>query len=429
MEQQTTIDVAVVGAGIVGICCACYLKQAGLNVLLLDRQPPAEGASKGNAGHFATEQVLPLASPHILTKIPAMLLNPLGPVAIQWQYLPQILPWLMRFIWQSRMHTFKQNMLALQALNEEALTAYRPLLKAAKIEHLVNIHGSMVVFESQAAFAANQAQYQLMAAHGVIVNYLTAEEVRALEPLLSKQVTAGVLFPNTGHTINPYRLAIDLYDYYRKIGGHFQCANVTALYKTADGCVIHVQPRDYLHSQKENSQYQVRRLVLTTGAWSKQWVQQLTGIKVPLDTERGYHLMVPGANQMLKMAVSSGERKFIMTPMEAGLRLAGTVEFAGLQRPANMKRADMLLQHAKALIPELPNQPGERWMGFRPSLPDSLPVIDQIGPIYFAFGHQHLGLTQAAITGQLIKEMIQGVKPSINLTPYRITRFGGSCRD
>ncbi|WP_163833867.1 NAD(P)/FAD-dependent oxidoreductase [Spartinivicinus ruber] len=426
MEQQATIDVAVVGAGIVGICCACLLKQEGLNVLLLDRLPPVEGASKGNAGHFATEQVIPLASPHILTKIPAMLLNPLGPVAIQWTYLPQILPWLLRFIWQSRMDTFKQNMLALQALNEQALMAYQPLLKAAGVEYLVSINGSMVVFESQAAFTASQAQYQLMADHGVTVNYLTAEEIRELEPQLSQQLTAGVLFPNTGHTINPYRLAMCLYDFYRQIGGHFQCADVVALYKEADGCVIKTQAnacQTDSASPYHMSHYKVPRLVLTTGAWSKQWVQQLTGIKVPLDTERGYHLMVPEAANMLKMAVSSGERKFIMTPMEEGLRLAGTVEFAGLKRPANMKRADILFHHAKALLPTLPEQQGERWMGFRPSLPDSLPVIDQQGPVYFAFGHQHLGLTQAAITGQLIKEMIKGVKPSLELNPYRINRF------
>ncbi|MDE1460662.1 NAD(P)/FAD-dependent oxidoreductase [Spartinivicinus poritis] len=424
MEQQTTIDVAVVGAGIVGICCACYLRQAGLKVLLLDRLPPAEGASKGNAGHFATEQVLPLASPHILTKIPAMLFNPLGPVAIQWQYLPQIFPWLLRFIWQARAYCFKQNIFALQALNEQALTSYQTLLKAAGIEHLVKTNGSMVVFESPTRFKASQLQFELMADHGVSINYLNGEQVREQEPNLSRQVTAGVLFPDTGHTINPYRLAMALYDYYRGIGGDFQCANVTGLYKNGDGCVIKVQATHQPANHEVNSQYKVPRLVLTTGAWSKQWVQQLTGIKVPLDTERGYHLMVPSAGHMLNMAVSSGERKFIMTPMEEGLRLAGTVEFAGLQRPANMKRADILFHHAKALLPELPNQQGERWMGFRPSLPDSLPVIDQDGPVYFAFGHQHLGLTLAAITGQLIQEMIQRAKPSVNLTPYRVTRFG-----
>lgn len=413
MGQHTTIDVVVVGAGIVGICCACLLKQSGLNVLLLDRSLPAEEASKGNAGHFATEQVLPLASPHMLTKIPSMLFNPLGPIAIQWPYLPRILPWMLRFIWQSRSHIFKQNTVALQALNEQALAAYQALLKAAKIEHLVKIQGSMVVFESQDTFNASQAQYKMMAEHDVPIDYLNGEQTRELEPHLTQRVEKGVLFPNTGHTVNPYQFTISLYNYFREMGGDFQCTNVTALYHTDHDCCIKTQ----------TVEYKVPRMVLATGAWSKQWVQQLTGIKVPLDTERGYHFMVPNGADQLSMAVSSGERKFIMTPMDMGLRLAGTVEFAGLRRPANMKRADMLFHHAKALLPTLPEEQGSRWMGFRPSLPDSLPVIDQQGPVYFAFGHQHLGLTQAAITGKLIKEMIQGIKPSVDLTPYRLARF------
>lgn len=416
MAETQNKTIAVVGAGIVGICTGLYLQQAGYKVTIFDKEGVAQGASKGNAGHFATEQVFPLADMSLLPQVPKMLLDPLGPFRIKASYMLKAMPWFIRFIWNMRKSKYQQNKLALKALNQAAMPAYQPLIKAAGVGHLFYQQGSLLVSEQDEPTALKQV-YNSFKDNEVAVYFLNRKSLLALEPNLSDKVKHGIYFKEVGHTADPELLAIGLFDHFISQGGRFCKAEVKRVEQTQDNTQLHTDEQSYTQD----------KTIIATGAWSKPLAEQL-GYSVPLDTERGYHLMLPEQNR-LSIPVASLERKFIMTPMLAGLRLAGTVEFAGLRAPANEARAHALLPHAQALLTEpleyqvksLPN-----WMGFRPSLPDSLPVIGQAPrheKVYFAFGHQHLGLTQAAITGQLIAELITGTTTSLDLSPYCISRF------
>ena len=317
----------------------------------------------------------------------------------------------------TRQKPFTAGAEAIQPLNEASLGAWQGLLTSIGAADQLKVDGSFLVFENPETFADyQQSTLPLIQHYGVKTAQVSGDELREAEPALSKEITQAVFFPETGHTTNPLKLCETLFQHFIQQGGEFIQTEVTGVQQKGQGCQV-----DTL-----NGQYQLPQILITTGAWSKGIVQQATGVKVPLDTERGYHLMVPAASKLLNVPVSSADRKFIMTPMEEGMRLAGTVEFAGLQAPANMQRAHMLTQHAKALLSDLPEQTGESWMGFRPSLPDSLPVIDRVGSrgqILLAFAHQHLGLTQGAITADLILDLVQDKTPQISLDAYRLSRF------
>lgn len=409
-------SIAIIGAGIVGICTGLYLQRAGFNVTLFDKEGPAQGASKGNAGHFATEQVFPLADSNLLPQIPKMLLDPLGPFRIKASYLLKATPWFMRFISNMRKTKFERNKQALKALNEQSMDAYQVLIDEAKLDHLFTKQGSLLVSEQDDATELKKV-YNEFKNNGVDVSFLDRKQISAMEPNLNEKVKFGIYFSQVGHTADPEVLAKSLYKHFIDQGGQFIQASVNNISQLDESTNV----------QTDKTNYQYNKVIVATGAWSKALAQQL-GYKVPLDTERGYHLMLP-EQDCLSIPVASLERKFIMTPMLNGLRLAGTVEFAGLEAPANEARAHALLPHAKAMLKQnldhdarkLPN-----WMGFRPSLPDSLPVIGQAtqhNHIYFAFGHQHLGLTQAAITGKVVAELIAGQPTSLDLRPYCISRF------
>ena len=409
-------SIAVVGAGIVGVCIALYLQKNGKTVTIYDGKGPAEGASKGNAGHFATEQVFPLADVGLLPQVPKMLMDPLGPFRIKLSYLFKAIPWFARFLLNMRQSKFNQNKAAIKSLNEASMAAYKPLIEDAGITHLFHKQGSLLVSEQDSDNALKEA-YQAFKANDVNATFLNQKQLLAMEPNLSKQVKHGIYFSDVGHTTDPALLTKALFQHFLTSGGEFVNLDVQEVLQDKNNAVVKSGDKTFSHELA----------IIATGAWSKPLVKKL-GYRVPLDTERGYHLMVP-EQETLSIPVASLERKFIMTPMLSGLRLAGTVEFAGLEAPANNARAHALLPHAKALLTQplehnatdLPN-----WMGFRPSLPDSLPVIGKAPNhqhIYFAFGHQHLGLTQAAITGQVISELINQEKTSLDLSPFCISRF------
>ncbi|MCL6416825.1 FAD-binding oxidoreductase [Aestuariirhabdus sp. Z084] len=409
-------EIAVLGAGIVGCSCALALQQSGYQVTLIDPGGISEGCSKGNAGHFATEQVLPLATPGLLWKIPGMLLDPLGPVAIRAPYFHRIAPWLVRFMLNTRQQPFSAGTQALCRLNEASLPAWQRLIKRIGAQELFRLEGSLLVFEKQQSFDNYRATQETLRSCGVDSIPLSGNEAREMEPALSGTIRHALLFPNTGHTTNPYRLTKTIANAFTARGGRYLQQAASRLRIVDDGveCGLDSGPRQF------------SSLVLATGAWSRPLLKQLTGKSIPLDTERGYHLMLPQSGNALRVPVTSAERRFIMTPMEEGLRLAGTVEFGGLDLPPNMRRADMLAHHAQALLPNEQSTTGEKWMGFRPSLPDSLPVIDRIGPrgqLLLAFGHQHLGLTQAAITAELVLKLANHEHPELDPSPFRLDRF------
>lgn len=406
-------DVVIIGAGVVGLATAAALQSAGRDVLLLDRDAPGAGTSFGNAGHFATEQVFPLADPALLPQLPGMLLDPLGPFRIRLNYLWRALPWFARFLANMTPSARARNTRALRALNEDAMAAWQTLLAELSLdEHLVT-NGSLLVFERGDARAV-QAQRDKYAREGVACRYLDGDQVRQMEPALDDRIRHGIWFTETGHTPDPYALSQGIWSALEGRGARYRQAEVTGL--SGDGAVM----------LSGGERIEAADVILCAGAYSGELAAQ-AGHKVPLDTERGYHLMLPTQSGLTR-PVASAERSFIITPMAHGTRLAGTVEFAGLSAPMDPRRADILLTHGQALLPGLSGVGAERWMGFRPSLPDSLPVMGRAASrVWFNFGHQHLGLTQAAASGHWLSEAVNGGNGE-RLSPFSPRRFNGNPR-
>lgn len=410
-------QVTVIGAGIVGICCALYLQRDGHRVTVIDQHQPGEGCSKGNSGIFAIEHCVPLASPGILAEVPEMLLDPLGPLTLRWSYLPRMAPWLLRFIRAGFRDRFESISNALHNLNCHALEAYRPLVKSADALDMVLGRGWMFVYESDQSYEkAKKREIEVRRRRGVNLRVLDSNEVQELEPALSPNVRRGILFPDVAHCTNPHRFVTVLAEDFRRKGGSILQEKVTG-FTIGPGGPTQVRMGAVTHG--------VDVVVLAAGAYSRKMASQL-GSRVPLDTQRGYHVMLPEPNVELRLPIISGDFHCAMTPMEEGLRVGGTVEFAGVDAAANYARADKLLSVARRVLPGLSETVSSRWMGCRPSLPDSLPVIDRSphhASVYFAFGHGQLGLTQGAITGKLISEMVMSRPTTIDVGPYRVDRF------
>ena len=409
-------DVAVIGAGVIGTCIAERLQHQGKQVLLIDREGPGEGCSKGNAGHFATDIILPLANFSTLLSVPKLLLDPMGPLTLRWSYLPKLLPWLMRFTWSAMPHKTAATIEALKVLNRPSITRFESLLNRTGLQALMTQRGALTIYQNAKNAAKNQAHLELVQQHGVKVEHLSGDQVRELEPALTQDVKGGLFYPDTAHTINPYRLVTELSQVFLTSGGKFLKQNV--------------QDFDFSAPEKvaiktDGETIFAKEIVIACGAFSKP-LARLIGHKVPLETERGYHLMLPTPGVEVTRPVTSFERSFVMTPMEEGLRLAGTVELAGLKAQENWQRATSLFDHASHILPGLNQTDGKTWMGHRPSLPDSLPVIGRSpkqSRAIFAFGHQHLGLTQAAVTADLVDEIVFERSEPTEISAYRVDRF------
>lgn len=421
MANNVSHDIAVVGAGIIGVACALRLARKGLRVVVIDQQPPGHGASFGNAGHLATEQVFPIADASILKRLPAMLMDPMGPLRLDWKYLPRALPWFTRLLLNLRPAPFQNTVAGLRALNESSLEAWQRLLADIQRPDLLKIDGSLLVFERPESRQAVQALQARLHQQQVPVDYWQAGAIRETAPQLSEQIQGGLFFPRTGHFIDPYRVVCELVEAAKASGVSFVQQQVQGGHVQEHGVALITG----------NGALTARRVLIACGAHSAKLTAALTGKKVPLDTERGYHLMLPQEHDRLPFPVTSLERKFIMTPMSEGLRLAGTVEFAGLEKPPSMERAWQLHRLSKGLFrKDLSAEAATPWMGFRPSLPDSLPVIDRVcgGKVLLAFGHQHLGLTQAAVTAEMVVRMArpatakEACRPPLN-EHYRLDRF------
>lgn len=410
-------QVTVIGAGIVGTCCALYLQREGFRVTVIDQQAPGEGCSKGNLGIFAIDHCVPQASPGILAEVPPMLMEPLGPLTVRWSYLPRFTPWLLRFIRASFGDRFESISVALHNLNRYALEAYQPLVEGAGASNMVLSQGWLIVYESERSFErANKTEIEVRRRRGVSVRVLDSDQVQELEPTLAPSIKRGVLYPEVEQCTNPCRFVKVLAEDFQRKGGTILQEKVTGFTFGPGGPVK-------VHTEAQARAVDV--LILAAGAYSRDMARQL-GSKVPLDTQRGYHVMLPEPNVELRHPIMSGDFHCAMTPMEEGLRVGGTVEFAGVHARPNYARADKLLAVARRILPDLSETVSSRWMGCRPSLPDSLPIISRSpshSSVYFAFGHGQLGLTQGAITGKLITEMVMDQPSTIDVSPYRIDRF------
>ena len=408
-------DVLVIGAGIIGLACAFRLAQEGKSVLLLDRDQPGRGASFGNAGHIATEQVFPLASPETMRGALRYLLDSEGPLRIRPAYLLSILPWLIRFAKASRADAFDRGAMGLSALQSTAHVDMASILRDANASQLLKMNGHLVLVENAKSTPAAQREITRSRVFGIDAEWISSTDAKQIAPDITAHIEGALKFAGTGHVADPYAVCTALHDAYLAAGGKFVQAEVLRIENTADGFTAHTA----------TDTYRAKHLVLSCGAWSKTLAMQL-GYPVPLDTERGYHIALPGVHAQFAIPVASFERKVIMTPMSGGLRMTGTVEFGGLKLPPDPKRFELLSRHMNALAANIPTTNIATWMGFRPSLPDHLPVLGRVPDgrnLFFAFGHQHLGLTLAGVTARIIAAQIMGRDPEIDLTPFSPNRF------
>lgn len=408
--------VTVIGGGAVGVCSALYLQREGFAVRLVDRAGVGGEASRSNAALICADDCVPLATPAVMRRVPSMLVDQLGPLAIRWQYLPQLAPWLYQFVRASSPRRVEQISTALMSLLNLAMESYASLLSEINQPHLITRSGLLYVYGSEPAFAADQYALDLKRRRGVAFEVLDGKAVGELEPMLQGKSVHGAYCPGSGYAPSPYRLVRTLADQFVRAGGELIHANVLGME------IVDDKPTNLLTN---DGLYGVDRIVVAAGAWSRPLVKQL-GVDVPLDTERGYLMVLPHAERRPRIPFLVVDRHVGVTPTDGGLRLAGGVEFGGLRAEPNLARADALLKGITPVLGQVSTKGAMRWMSFRPSMPDSLPVIGWapgLSGAFFAFGHGHLGLSLAAITGRLVAEAMAGRQPSVDLAPFGADRW------
>ena len=408
-------SIGVIGAGIQGICVSLCLIKKGFKVTLLDRDDPGkDSASYGNAGHFSPYASAPINRPNILVDVPSMLLSSTGPLSLRWNYVFKMIPWFLKFIKncskKKMMHTAKY----MHQILNLALPAYDELFKDIDISELVENKG-IIYFWTNKDLKSRDLEIKIRNELGVKQQLLTPHEIHDLEPHIRKIYHGGVLYPYARHARNPRKILLKLFDSFIQKGGRFEKKNVQKINFSSENKPI---------IQTNLNFYSFDKIVVTCGAFSKKFTDQVNE-KIPLETERGYHVHFKGNDHLLSRPVIFLNRGFGISPMEQGLRVVGTVEFGGLENPPSKKRIQNLINGAKYLFPELGKHQDE-WLGFRPTLPDFLPVI---GPsknhknLFYSFGHHHLGWTLGAISGKIIAGMIAEEKTNLDLSPYNSLRF------
>jgi D-amino-acid dehydrogenase len=409
-------DVAIVGAGIVGICAAAYLAEAGYKVTVYDRTGVCEETSSGNASAFAFSDVLPLAHKGMMRNLPRWLADPLGPLAIRPSYLPKLLPWLWRF-WQAGSPVHYEASLAAQAsMMKLAEPEWMSLLDRSGTKNMLREDGSLELYESEAEFLASLPGWAARDRFAIPYRHIEGEELAALQPGLSRQFIKATFVPGWKTADDPKILGKALWTYAERLGAEFVKGDVGLVMPAKERVAIQL---------KQGRTIMASKVLIAAGAWSHLLVQQL-GDRIPLETERGYNTTLPADAFDVKRQLIFGGHGFVITPLETGLRIGGAVELGGLKLPPNYARSKAMLEKAKRFLPGLKTEGGREWMGFRPSLPDSLPVIGRAKStpnVYCAFGHGHLGKTQAAGTARLIRDLVSGEAPAIDISPFSPQRF------
>ena len=412
---MANLRVGIVGAGIQGVCNALFLQKKGFQVTLFDREDPgSQAASYGNAGHFSPYASVPVNRPDILSDVPAMLLSSTGPLALKWNYVPRMLPWFLKFIKncskKNMMHTAKY----MHQILDLALPAYDELFEEIDLSGLVENKGIMYIWNDQ-NLKSRELEINIRKEIGAEQQLLNKKEIHDLEPNIKNIYHAGVFYKKARHARNPGKIWVKLFEDFVKKGGKFLKLNIQKVDFDENNPVL----------RSETQRFIFDKLVICCGAFSKKLTDNLHE-NIPLDTERGYHIHYKGFDNLISRPVVFQNRGFGMTPMEQGLRVVGTVEFGGLSNPLSKSRIKNLVDNAKFLLDGLPDHHDDEWLGFRPTLPDYLPVI---GPsknynnVYYSFGHHHLGWTLAAISGKIISKMISNENTNLDLEPYSSLRF------
>ena len=410
--------VTVIGAGIVGISCALYLQRAGHDVTVIDRQGPGEGCSYGNCGGIATTEFMPLSKPGNLMRVPGWLLDPLGPLSIKWSHLPGLLPYLLRLLQTGRPGKVREIVAAAVPLSHATWGDFNPLLKDAGLEDEIINDFCLTLYDSDADLRADQAKWDFCQEHGFGFEKLPGAGLRDLEPDLAPDFAWGFINTDWRNARDPHRLVVKLAEHMVGQGGRI-CRGEVAAIEAGDGQANALQLTG-------GERLEVESLVVAAGVWSKLLTRPF-GLKVPLQSDRGYNTTIAEPGIAPKRQIVYPAQGLAITPMDGKLRLGGSVELANLDTAPNYKRTEAQVKRTQRVFPKLQmNGEIERWMGQRPSTPDSLPVIGrapQLSNVYLAFGHGHLGLTWGPTTGRLIAALLSGQPTGIDMQPYRADRF------
>ena len=412
--MDKNIKVGIIGAGIQGVCIGLQLTKKGIPVTIFDREDPGSMSSYGNAGHFSPYAVVQLNRPDVIYDIPKMLLSSYGPLALKWNYIPKMIPWILKYLKSSTKKSMMHTTKFMHQILDLSLDAYDEILSEIDTTNLVERKGIIYIWTNK-NLKSRKMEIKIRNDLGIKQRLLSREEVLELEPNLNPVFDAGVIYDYAYHARDPKGITKKLFELYLKLGGKFKKEEVTNVEQT----------RFNQTQVKTNSgNFNFEKIVLACGAFSKKLTDQL-GEKIPLDTERGYHIHYKKMDHLIKRPVIFLDRGFGMTPMNQGLRAVGTVELGGFDNPISKKRIDYIDKCAKELLPQL-GEFQDEWLGFRPTLPDFLPVI---GPslknknIIYAFGHHHLGWTLGAITGKIVSGIVNEEKTNLDLTPYSSARF------
>jgi glycine/D-amino acid oxidase-like deaminating enzyme len=409
-------DVAVIGGGILGTTCALELLERGRWVVMVERDEPGSGTAAGSAGYLADGEIFPVAQLRTIAALPRMLLDPFGPLVIRPEYAPRMIDWGRRFLSATRRGRFESGIRALASLNRMANDALFELATRSGAERYLVRDGALHVTRERSTLRHATSLISILTENGIAARAVERDELLKMEPNLSEQVLGGVFYPGAGRCTGPEEFGSSLAVSVREKGGTIVRADARALEQQSDMS---------WRVQNDDAPLAARRVVVAAGVWSRDLVRPL-GYRVPLEAARGYHLMLPEAGVTLQRTLLIEEAHFCATPMENGVRLAGTVEFAGVDAPPNYARSDMLFGIASRYLPGLRADGATRWMGSRPSFPDSLPAIGagrRHRNLYFCFGHEKLGLTQSAISARCIADLIAGESPPIDLSPFSLERF------
>lgn len=411
------ISVTIVGAGIVGIATAALLSEAGHDVTVIDRTGIAEETSRGNAAALAFSDIMPLASPKIMLKAPKWLLDPLGPLSIRPSYLSKLAPWLWQFAKASLPARFDASITTQSDLMRLAEKEMMALVDRAGMGGRIRHDGSLELYESEAQFRASATGWERRAGAGIAFEHVRGQRLEELQPGLSPRFVAGTFVPVWKTVSEPQAFAQALWAHAEQSGAIFEKAEVRGLeYKG---------PRPALRLA-DGSLREADKIVVCAGASSARLLKTITKLRIPLEAERGYNTTLPQGAFDVKRQLIFGSHGFVITPLETGVRVGGAVEFAGLDLPPNYARSKAMLNKAADFLPGLKTGGGTEWMGFRPSLPDTLPVIGALPEhpsVLLGFGNGHLGLTQSAAMGRLIADLVDGRTPSIDIQACRPDRF------
>jgi D-amino-acid dehydrogenase len=403
------MKVAVVGAGIVGLACAYHLLRDGHAVTLIDRDPQGDRTSFGNAGGIAVTEIFPAARPGLWRKIPGWLIDPLGPLSLRPAHVAHLIPWLRAFLRAG--NEVPRITEAIASLNVRVVDDLLPMLEAAGLAGELRRNGALLLYETDAGFAADMADAAALRAHGWQCDDLGSDDIRTLEPDISPAIRLARFVPAWCAVSDPRRIWRGMFHYVA------QQATIIAgdAARVGDGVLM-----------SDAQRVAADEVVVAAGAWSAA-LARTVGDRVLLESERGYNTTLPDPGVRVNHSLTFAERHFVAAPLAIGLRIGGAAEFAGLAAAPNWQRSEALLTLARRYLPGLDTTGGTSWMGHRPSTPDSLPVIGRSSRdprVVYAFGHGHLGLTQSATTGRIVADIIGERDARLDLTPYRASRFG-----